>query len=75
VPKIPFKRVTYSQIIKELEANKVHINWGEDIPTPAYRVLGKLHPEFYFITDWPPKPKRFTSNQKTTTLNSAKASI
>jgi nondiscriminating aspartyl-tRNA synthetase len=59
VPKIPFKRVTYSQIIKELEANKVHINWGEDIPTPAYRVLGKLHPEFYFITDWPTKAKAF----------------
>jgi aspartyl-tRNA synthetase len=25
----------------------------------AYRALGKLHPEFYFITDWPTKSKPF----------------
>jgi len=59
VPEVPFKRLTYSQILEELEENKIHINWGEDIPTPAYRVLGELHPYYYFITDWPTKAKAF----------------
>jgi len=59
VPKVPFKRFTYDKILEELEAEKIHINWGEDIPTTAYRVLGKLHPGYYFITDWPTKTKAF----------------
>ena len=42
VPEVPFKRLTYSQILEELEENDVHINWGEDIPTIAYRVLGRV---------------------------------
>ena len=59
VPEVPFKRLTYSQILDELEAEKIHIDWGEDIPTAAYRALGKLHPYYYFITDWPTKTKAF----------------
>ena len=59
VPKIPFKRLTYSEILQELETEKIHIPWGEDIPTTAYRALGKLHPYYYFITDWPTKIKAF----------------
>jgi nondiscriminating aspartyl-tRNA synthetase len=59
VPEVPFKRFTYDKILEELEAEKIHINWGEDIPTAAYRVLGKLHPSYYFITDWPTKAKAF----------------
>jgi nondiscriminating aspartyl-tRNA synthetase len=59
VPKVPFKRLTYNKVLEELEAEKFHINWGEDIPTAAYRVLGKLHPSYYFITDWSTKTKAF----------------
>lgn len=59
VPELPFKRLTYTEILQELEENKIHIDWGEDIPTPAYRVLGELHPYYYFITDWPTKAKAF----------------
>ena len=59
VPEVPFKRFTYDKVLEELEAEKIHINWGEDIPTTAYRVLGKLHPSYYFITDWPTKTKAF----------------
>jgi nondiscriminating aspartyl-tRNA synthetase len=59
VPKVPFKRLTYSKVLEELEAEKIHINWGEDIPTAANRVLGKLHPSYYFITDWPTEAKAF----------------
>jgi aspartyl-tRNA synthetase len=59
VPEIPLKRFTYDEILKELEEEGIHIPWGEDIPTPAYRTLGKIHPHFYFITDWPTKSKAF----------------
>jgi len=59
VPKLPSKRFTYTQILDELKKEGIEIPWGEDIPTPAYRTLGKLHPHFYFITEWPTKSKPF----------------
>jgi len=59
VPETPFKRFTYDQMIDELEKKKTEVKWGEDIPTPALRVLGKLHPHFYFITDWPKTARAF----------------
>ena len=59
VPEIPFKRLTYDQVLKDLKTNDVSIPWGEDIPTEACRVLGKLYPDFYFITDWPTHSKAF----------------
>ncbi|MGE5533526.1 MAG: aspartate--tRNA(Asn) ligase [Bacillota bacterium] len=59
VPQIPFKRLTYDQILDDLKAQGVTIPWGEDIPTEAFRVLGKLYPFFYFITDWPTHAKAF----------------
>jgi nondiscriminating aspartyl-tRNA synthetase len=59
VPKLPFPRFTYDEIVKELAKEGVEVTWGEDIPTPAYRTLGKLHPDFYFITAWPAKAKPF----------------
>jgi nondiscriminating aspartyl-tRNA synthetase len=59
VPETPFKRFTYDEVLEELEAEGIHIRWGEDIPTAAYRVLGKLHPYYYFLTDWPTKAKAF----------------
>ena len=58
-PELPFKRYTYEEIFNELEKSEVKIPWGVDIPTPACRVLGKLHPYFYFITDWPVEAKPF----------------
>jgi len=59
VPQIPFKRLTYDQVLSDLEKQDVKIPWGEDIPTEAFRVLGKLYPFFYFITDWPTNAKAF----------------
>ena len=59
VPQIPFKRLTYDQVLDDLKAQGVMIPWGEDIPTEAFRVLGKLYPFFYFITDWPTHAKAF----------------
>ncbi len=59
VPTVPFKRLTYTQVLDDLKKEGVNIPWGEDIPTEAFRVLGKLYPFFYFITDWPTHSKAF----------------
>jgi len=59
VPEVPFKRLTYDTILGDLKKKGIEVPWGEDIPTEAFRVLGKLHPHFYFITDWPTHSKAF----------------
>jgi len=59
IPALPFKRLTYDEILNDLKKQGVEIPWGEDIPTEAFRTLGKLHPHFYFITDWPTHAKAF----------------
>lgn len=59
-PSPPFKRYTYDEVLEELKGAGQSLEWGEDIPTQAYRKLGELHPnEFYFITDWPSKVRPF----------------
>jgi len=59
VPEKPFKRFTYDQILRELKKEGYQIPWGEDIPTQAVRTVGKLHPYYYWITEWPTKSKPF----------------
>ncbi|MEM1537173.1 MAG: aspartate--tRNA(Asn) ligase [Candidatus Bathyarchaeia archaeon] len=59
IPEIPFRRLTYDKVLEDLKREGVEIPWGEDIPTPAFRTLGKIHPYFYFITDWPTRSKAF----------------
>jgi len=59
VPEIPCKRLTYDEVLRELKHEGVEVPWGEDIPTPALRTLGKIHPYFYFITDWPTQSRAF----------------
>jgi aspartyl-tRNA synthetase len=59
VPELPFKRLTYSQVLSDLKQQGVEVPFGEDIPTEAFRTIGKLYPSFYFITDWPTHAKAF----------------
>jgi len=59
VPEIPFKRLKYDEVLRDLKSKGIEVPWGEDIPTPALRALGKIHPYFYFITDWPTHSKAF----------------
>jgi nondiscriminating aspartyl-tRNA synthetase len=59
VPKIPFIRLTYDEILNKLKKEGINIPWGEDIPTDGLKVIGKLYPTFYFITDWPTHSKAF----------------
>lgn len=59
VPAVPFKRLTYDQVLGDLKQRGVDIPWGEDVPSEAFRELGKLYPYFYFITNWPTHAKAF----------------
>jgi nondiscriminating aspartyl-tRNA synthetase len=59
VPEVPFKRLTYDEVLNDLKKEGVEVPWGEDVPTSAVRVLGRLYPYFYFITDWPTHSKAF----------------
>ena len=59
VPETPFKRLTYNEVLNDLKKEGTVIPWGEDITTEAFRTLGKLHPNFYFITNWPTQTKTF----------------
>jgi len=60
IPKIPFKRITYDEIIKVLKEHKVIVNWGEDIPTQGEKKIGELYKkEWFFIIDWPTSIKPF----------------
>jgi aspartyl-tRNA synthetase len=59
VPTLPFKRLTYTQVLEDLKTQGIDIPWGEDISTDALRVLGQIYPGFYFITDWPTHAKAF----------------
>ena len=59
VPSLPFKRLTYDEVIGALSKEGVEVKWGEDIPTAAEKKLGELYTGFYFITDWPTATKPF----------------
>ncbi len=59
VPELPFKRLSYDEALNDLKKEVVEVPWGEDIPTSAYRALGKIHSGFYFITGWPTKSRAF----------------
>lgn len=63
VPKLPFKRISYDDAIKKLNANDCKIEWGVDLGTEDEKILGDLmkkdDDEFYFITKYPLKAKPF----------------
>jgi nondiscriminating aspartyl-tRNA synthetase len=65
VPELPFKRLTYTQVLEDLKAKGTDIPWGEDISSEAFRVLGELYQGFYFVTDWPTHAKAFYIKPKT----------
>jgi aspartyl-tRNA synthetase len=59
VPKLPFKRYTYTEIINVLQETGFKINWGADLSTSALKKIGEIYPDFYFINDWPTASKPF----------------
>ena len=64
VPSSPFERITYSQILKELNDEGEKLELGDDLLDSHLRIVGKKHPGFFFITDWPMKLKPFYIREK-----------
>jgi len=54
-----FERLSYSDVVKHLCKEGEGLTWGDDLAGPAMEKLGKEHPSFYFITDWPTHAKPF----------------
>ena len=54
-----FPRLTYQACINELKENGECVTYGDDLSDSSLRTLGRLHPGFYFITEWPLKLKPF----------------
>lgn len=63
-PQAPFPRVSYSELIEELKEHGEKLEFGDDLLDSHLRIVGKNHPGFYFITDWPIKLKPFYIMQK-----------
>lgn len=59
VPKAPFDRISYQNVIDELQSEGERVNFGEDLLDSHLRIIGEKHPGFYFITEWPLKLKPF----------------
>ena len=64
IPKAPFERVTYSSLLDELRAKGEDLKFGDDLQDAHLRTAGKIHPGFYFLTDWPLKLKPFYIREK-----------
>jgi nondiscriminating aspartyl-tRNA synthetase len=58
----PFKRITYSELVENLQNSHKYIRWGDDIAPKLLKDL--FGDEFYFITDWPSSTKPFYVKSK-----------
>ena len=66
VPDSPFPRLSYSDLVEELNKAGEKLEFGDDLLDSHLRIVGKNHPGFYFITDWPLalKPFYIKENEK-----------
>ena len=54
-----FDRITYQNVIEDLNSLDHKKNFGDDITEHDLVVLSEKHKSFYFITDWPSEIKPF----------------
>ena len=64
MPPSSFERITYNQCIDELKQEGEKVEFGDDLLDSHLRIIGKNHPGFYFLTDWPMKLKPFYIREK-----------
>ena len=64
IPVSPFERITYSDCIEELKKEGEKVEFGDDLLDSHLRIIGKNHPGFYFLIDWPMKLKPFYIREK-----------
>ncbi len=58
-PKRPFPRISYAYAVQELQRKGIETKKGNDLKDHDLRILGKIHPEYYWIVDWPAELKPF----------------
>ena len=63
-PSPPFEVVTYPEALEDLQEEGIHLKFGEDLQDAHLRVLGRRHPAFFFLTDWPLNLKPFYIMEK-----------
>ncbi len=59
IPALPLQRITYSECLDLIKEGGFEMEWGEDFPMEAMKILGEKVPDFFFITKWPTKSKPF----------------
>jgi len=63
-PNTPFERITYAQALEELKKEGEDLKFGDDLLDSHLRIVGKNHPGFFFLMDWPMKLKPFYIHEK-----------
>ncbi|MCK4926997.1 MAG: aspartate--tRNA(Asn) ligase [Candidatus Aenigmarchaeota archaeon] len=63
IPKLPLKKITYTDVLKRLEKEGMKIKWGEDLSTPAEKKICEIigWDEPFYITEWPTDIRAFYS--------------
>jgi len=64
VPKKPFKKITYDEVIDLLKKRGVEVRKGDDIPTAGLKVLSEEIGEPFYIIDWPFEIRPFYTKAK-----------
>jgi aspartyl-tRNA synthetase len=64
IPRQPFERITYSQILKELADAGITLNFGDDLLDSHLKIVGEKHPGLFFLVDWPMSLKPFYIHEK-----------
>ena len=59
-----FDRITYEDVINDLNSLDNKKDFGDDITEHDLVVLSEKHKSFYFITDWPNEIKPGTTNEE-----------
>lgn len=59
IPKLPLKRITYTEAIEFLKKRREKIEWGKDFSKTQERLLAKAFGEAFFVKDWPTAIKAF----------------
>ncbi len=63
IPKLPFVRLPYDDVVKKIQQQHSLIEWGKDLSTEDERLLGDIMKtegvDFYFITKYPLASKPF----------------
>jgi len=59
IPKLPFRRATYSECIEGLKKKGEKIEWGEDFSKLQEKMLKEIFGEVFFLKEWPSEAKPF----------------